>query len=141
MTAPLTVVLFGATGDLSRRKLIPGLLHLFLSGLVDDLRVVGTSLDDISVEEFRELAADAATEFSVRETDEESLRAFAQRLDYVPGSAGPEALRAAVERSEEELEGEDLLRLHYLSVPPRAALKAVGTIAAANLVELSLIHI
>ena len=75
MTAPLTVVLFGATGDLSRRKLIPGLLHLFLSGLVDDLRVVGTSLDDMSVEEFRELATDAATEFSVRECDDESLRA------------------------------------------------------------------
>ncbi len=46
MTAPTTVVLFGATGDLAKRKLIPGLLHLFQSGLVDDLRVVGTSLDE-----------------------------------------------------------------------------------------------
>ena len=48
MTAPTTIVLFGATGDLAKRKLIPGLLHLFQSGLVDDLRVVGTSLDDLS---------------------------------------------------------------------------------------------
>ena len=44
MTAPTTVVLFGATGDLAKRKLIPGLLHLFQSGLVDDLRVVGTKV-------------------------------------------------------------------------------------------------
>ncbi|PZU42719.1 MAG: glucose-6-phosphate dehydrogenase [Arsenicicoccus sp.] len=137
MTAPMTVVLFGATGDLARRKLIPGLLHLFLSGLVDDLRVVGTSLDDLSVEEFRDLAISAVEEFSTRDCEDSSLRDFAQHLDYVPGSEGPEALRAAVDRSEEELGGGEPLRLHYLSVPPRAALKAVGTIAEAGLVERS----
>ena len=87
MTAPLTVILFGATGDLARRKLIPGLLHLFLSGLVDDLRVVGTSLDEMSVDEFRDVATGAVREFSVRDSDEAALRDFAQHLDYVPGSA------------------------------------------------------
>ncbi|WP_281964559.1 glucose-6-phosphate dehydrogenase [Serinicoccus marinus] len=137
MTAPLTVILFGATGDLARRKLIPGLLHLFLSGLVDDLRVVGTSLDEMSVDEFRDLATGAVREFSVRDSDEAALRDFAQHLDYVPGSAGPQALREAVDRSEEELGGDELLRLHYLSVPPRAALEAVGTIGEAGLVERS----
>lgn len=137
MTAPLTVVLFGATGDLARRKLIPGLLHLSQSGLVDDLRVVGTSLDDLSVEDFRELCAQAVEEFGLRDNDGASLREFADRLDYVPGSQGPEALGRAVEASEEALGGGDLLRLHYLSVPPRAALAAVGTIAAAGLVERS----
>ena len=45
-TKPTTVVLFGATGDLARRKLLPGLLHLMQTGLLDDIRVVGTSLDD-----------------------------------------------------------------------------------------------
>ena len=43
---PTTVVLFGATGDLSRRKLLPGMLHLFQTGLMRELRVVGTSLDE-----------------------------------------------------------------------------------------------
>ncbi|ANS78286.1 hypothetical protein SGUI_0890 [Serinicoccus hydrothermalis] len=137
MTAPLTVILFGATGDLARRKLIPGLLHLYLSGLVDDLRVVGTSLDEMSVDEFRDLAVEAVKEFSVRNSDDSALRDFAQRLDYVSGTAGPQALREAVDRSEEELGGGELLRLHYLSVPPRAALKAVGTIGEAGLVERS----
>ena len=68
-TAPTTVILFGATGDLAKRKLIPGMLHLFQSGLLDDLRVIGTSLDEISTDDFRELAHDAIKEFSTRELD------------------------------------------------------------------------
>ena len=67
MTAPTTVVLFGATGDLAKRKLIPGLLHLFQSGLVDDMRVVGTSLDEMSPDDFRDLALVAIREHSTRE--------------------------------------------------------------------------
>ncbi|MEO7422266.1 MAG: glucose-6-phosphate dehydrogenase, partial [Ornithinibacter sp.] len=84
MTAPTTVVLFGATGDLAKRKLIPGLLHLFQSGLIDDLRVVGTSLDEISADDFRELALLAIREHSTRELADEDWREFAQRLDFVP---------------------------------------------------------
>ena len=94
MTAPTTVVLFGATGDLAKRKLIPGLLHLFQSGLVDDLRVVGTSLDEMNPDGFRDLALTAIREHSTREMTDDDWHAFAQRLDYVPLSAGPDALRA-----------------------------------------------
>ena len=134
MTAPTTVVLFGATGDLAKRKLIPGLLHLFQTGLVDDLRVVGTSLDEVSVDEFRDLALVAIREHSTREMDDADWQAFAQRLDFVPLSAGPLALRDAVTRAEAELPGEVNQRLHYLSIPPKAALSAVHTIAEADLV-------
>ncbi len=137
MATPTTVILFGATGDLAKRKLIPGLLHLFQSGLVDDMRVVGTSLDELSPDAFREVALQAIRDHSTRELKDEDWREFSQRLDFVPLSAGPEALRAAVERSEEMLPGTDELRLHYLSVPPKAALSAVGTIAQAGLVERS----
>ena len=91
-TAPTTVILFGATGDLAKRKLIPGMLHLFQSGLLDDLRVVGTSLDDISPDAFRDLAHEAILEFSTRELDDADWAEFAQRIDYVPISAGPAAL-------------------------------------------------
>ena len=137
MAAPLTVILFGATGDLAKRKLIPGLLHLFQSHLLDDMRVVGTSLDDLSVDDFKDLALRAIREHSTRTLKDEDWNHFSQRLDYVPLSAGPEALKAAVLRAEEELPGDDELRLHYLSVPPKAALAAVSTIAAAGLVERS----
>ena len=135
MSTPITVILFGATGDLAKRKLIPGLLHLFLSHLLDDLRVVGTSLDEISPDEFRDIAVAAIREHSTRELNDDDWREFAQRLDFVPLSAGPQALRDAVLRSEALLPGDEELRLHYLSVPPKAALSAVHTIAEAGLVE------
>ena len=45
----LDVVLFGATGDLARRKLLPGLLHLVKTGLLEQVQIVGTSLDDIDL--------------------------------------------------------------------------------------------
>ncbi|MFQ6170832.1 glucose-6-phosphate dehydrogenase [Oryzobacter sp. R7] len=137
MTAPTTVVLFGATGDLAKRKLIPGLLHLFQSGLVDDMRVVGTSLDELGPDDFRDLALTAIREFSTRELTDEAWREFAQRLDYVPIAAGPQALREAVDRAENLLPGDVDQRLHYLSVPPKAALAAVRTIGEAGLVERS----
>jgi glucose-6-phosphate 1-dehydrogenase len=135
MTAPQTVVLFGATGDLAARKLIPGLLHLFQSGLLDDLRVVGTSLDDLSADAFRDLALVAIREHSTREMNDDDWHEFAQRLDFVPLSAGPEVLREAVDRAEAQLPGENPLRLHYLAVPPKAALSAVTTIAEAGLAD------
>ena len=88
MSAPITVILFGATGDLAKRKLIPGLMHLFQSRLLDDLRVVGTSLDDLGPDEFRALADAAIREHTTREITDEDYREFLQRLDFVPLSDG-----------------------------------------------------
>ena len=45
--APHVIVLFGATGDLAKRKLLPGLAYLAQSSLAPDIRVVGTAMDDI----------------------------------------------------------------------------------------------
>ena len=50
------IVLFGATGDLAKRKLLPGLAYLDDSELAPDVRVVGTSLEDLTTEQFRALA-------------------------------------------------------------------------------------
>src|SRR6188472_4201173 len=62
---PQVVVLVGATGDLARRKLIPGLLHLARAGFIPSLRIVGMSLDPLDADGFRKLARDACDE-SVR---------------------------------------------------------------------------
>ena len=75
--APHVVVLFGATGDLARRKLLPGLFHLFLSKLAPELRIVGTSLDDFDTEGFREVAIKACSEFSSRMFTPEAAAEFA----------------------------------------------------------------
>lgn len=133
---PQVVVLFGATGDLSRRKLLPGLFHLVSEGFVPKSRIIGVSLEDLDVEGFREIVHQALDEFADEPPPADRSAAFEALLDYVPLGAGPEALREAVERAERSL-GEECRRLHYLSVPPSAALSAVETIGEAGLVERS----
>ncbi len=130
---PQVVVLVGATGDLARRKLLPGLFHLATAGFIPGSRIVGVSLDDLSPDRFRELAAEALHQFSTRPVSESSWSAFSPCLDYVPLSAGPAALKSAVEKAEREL-GPETRRLYHLCVPPNAALDAIKMLGEANLV-------
>jgi glucose-6-phosphate 1-dehydrogenase len=133
---PQVVVLVGATGDLSRRKLLPGLFHLTSAGFIPDCRIIGVSLDDFDAEGFRKSARSALDEFSSRKVTTADWEAFAARLDYVPMSAGAGALKEAVDRAERAV-GRESQRLHYLSVPPSAALPAVHLLGEAGLVERS----
>jgi glucose-6-phosphate 1-dehydrogenase len=133
--APHVIVLYGATGDLARRKLLPGLAHLELSELVPDIYVVGTSLEEMDDRGFRDFASQAIREFSHRQLEKEQWFRFADRLSYVPTSAGPEGLAAAVKAAEEKLG--DSRRIHYLSVPPAAAPTVINNIREADLVERS----
>lgn len=133
---PQVVVLFGATGDLARRKLIPGLFHLASAGFIPGCRIVGVSLDATDAEGFRKIARQSLEQFFARKVTDEAWAEFASHLDYVPLAAGATALRSAVERAEAAL-GAEIRRLHYLSVPPGAALPSVQLIAEAGLVERS----
>ena len=133
---PQVVVLVGATGDLSRRKLLPGLFHLASAGFIPGCRIIGVSLDAIDADGFRTIAREALDASSSRKPKDADWAAFAASLDYVPIAAGGGVLRAAVERAEQALGG-DSRRVNYLSVPPAAALPAVKLLAEAGLVERS----
>ena len=133
---PHVIVLFGATGDLSRRKLLPGLAHLALSAIAPDIQVVGTSLEDWSEEEFRNFAGSAVGEFSHHPLTTEQWDHFAEKLTYVPQSVGPDGLAEAVKLAEEKLGG-PVGRLHYMSVPPAAAPAVINTLRQADLVDRS----
>ncbi|WP_213958449.1 glucose-6-phosphate dehydrogenase [Variovorax sp. dw_954] len=133
---PQVVVLVGATGDLARRKLLPGLFHLCSTGFIPGCRIIGVSLDEIDVEGFRKSARSALDEFGSRKVTQAAWDTFAATLDYVPLSAGAPALRDAVERAEQSF-GAECRRLHYLSVPPNAALTVVRMLGEAGLVERS----
>ncbi len=133
---PQVVVLVGATGDLSRRKLIPGLFHLSSVGFIPGCRIIGVSLDDIDLEAFRKIARTALDDFSARKVTDADWAVFSASLDYVSLAAGAPALRAAVDKAEKTFAGESR-RLHYLSVPPSAALPAVRMLGEAGLVERS----
>jgi glucose-6-phosphate 1-dehydrogenase len=131
---PQVVVLFGATGDLAKRKLIPGLFHLSSAGFIPDCKIIGVSLDDLSTEAFQELCRAALAEFSSREIDGDDWEAYKSRLSYVPLSAGAATLEQAVLAAEESF-GTECRRLHYLSVPPKAALAVIKTLGEARLVD------
>jgi glucose-6-phosphate 1-dehydrogenase len=131
---PQVVVLFGATGDLSRRKLLPGLYHLCSAGFIPAWRIIGVSLDEIDADGFRRITREAIARSDTRKESDASWGAFAETLDYVSLSAGASALKAAVEKAEASLGGESR-RIHYLSVPPNAALSAVKLLSDASLVE------
>ncbi len=136
---PHVVVLFGATGDLARRKLLPGLLRLSESGYIPGVRIVGTSADDMDNEAFREFTRQACEEFGSHSIDADHWDDYARRLSYVPLSHGAAGLKDAVSAAESDLQeahpNYETRRLHYLSVPPAAALPVVATIAEAGLVE------
>ena len=133
---PHVIVLFGATGDLARRKLLPGMAHLVHSALTPDIQVVGTSLEDHDDASFRAFAKQAVEEFSTEKLTPEQWDDFAAKLHYVPNSAGPQGLREAVALCEEAL-GPQVRRLHYMSVPPKAAPTVIQTLREAELVDRS----
>src|SRR5262245_5465838 len=128
---PQVLVLVGATGDLARRKLLPGLYYLATAGFIPGCRIVGVSLDDLDAAGFRKFVRASLDELSTRKVSEPEWETFARDLDYVPLGAGPQAVAAAVERAERSLPGESR-RLHYLSVPPSAALSAVRMLGEAH---------
>ena len=139
LMSPLTphvVVLFGATGDLARRKLLPGLFRLSQAGLMPEFRIVGTSLDDLDDDMFRKVARQACDEFANRTFDDAQWDAFARKLTYIDERSGAGGLAAAVTAAERELRCVPR-RLHYLSVPPWAADDVVRTLGRAGLAERS----
>src|SRR5215216_2280715 len=132
--SPHVIVLFGATGDLAKRKLLPGLLHLTEAGLIPDCRIVGTSLEDIDDDAFRTIAREACETFGRKMHDAATISEFTSRLTYVPQGRGSAPLADAVARAEKELGGTPR-RLYHLSVPPAAAADVVHTLAEAGLAE------
>jgi glucose-6-phosphate 1-dehydrogenase len=134
---PHVIVLFGATGDLAQRKLLPGLLHLAMTGMMPDYRIVGSSTSTLTDEEFRHLARHAVDEFS---TDRISLLQWAnfeKRLSFCSTADGSEALAEHVAKAESDMGGELPRRLHYLSVPPAADHAVIQMLSDAKLTERS----
>ena len=85
---PHVLVLFGATGDLARSKLLPGLFHLDRAGLMpDSYRIVGTSLSELDDEAFREHVRGALEEFCRMEIADDEWESFSELLSYVPSKA------------------------------------------------------
>ena len=102
---PITLVIFGASGDLTARKLIPSLYNLDRKRrLPDDLRIVGVSRTPFSDAAFRAKLAPAAKEFVKGEWSAESWDRFARRVHYIAGDASLFMGAAEIERAWEILD-------------------------------------
>ncbi|MHB8392953.1 MAG: glucose-6-phosphate dehydrogenase [Candidatus Dormibacteria bacterium] len=105
------LVVFGATGDLARRKLLPALYELSSQGLLPRKGdVVGTATGDLDDEGFRAFAKEAVVAFGRSQFDERAFGAFARRLRYVPAVTNPGPKLAKVLKLPR--------RIVYLAVPP-----------------------
>src|SRR5437016_2196318 len=89
MPQPCTVVIFGATGDVTHRKLIPALYNLAADGdLPSALSVVGFARRDKTDEQFRDELEQAAKKFSRQNVRDELWKSFSQGIFYHPNEFG-----------------------------------------------------
>ncbi len=134
---PLSIVIFGASGDLTARKLVPALYHLFAKGrLPADFRVVGVARSRYTAEQFREHLAPGTREASGSAWDEARWREFAGRLFYIAGDAAAPGGLDGLRDGLRELEGDRPVdRLYYLSVAPDLVSGIITRLAETGLAE------
>jgi glucose-6-phosphate 1-dehydrogenase len=129
------IVLFGATGDLARRKLLPGMFHLAEVGLMPPrFRIVGAARKGIALEEFRELARESVLGSSRQSGDAVAWERFAESLRFASVGERFDALGREIAAAREEL-GPETGLLFYLSLPPQAAAGTVEQIGALGIGE------
>ncbi len=120
-SASHTIVIFGASGDLTRRKLVPALYQLFSKGrLPATCRIVGFSRSEKTHESWRDELAASTQEFTAGEFDAQKWREFADSIYYHPGDVlVPEDVKS-LGAALDELEGRgESTRVYYLSTAPR----------------------
>jgi glucose-6-phosphate 1-dehydrogenase len=120
--SPTTLVIFGATGDLARRKLLPALYNLAHEGaLPERFHLVGVSRKEKEHDDYRAECEEAIRSFSRRTPDEQVLAGLLEDVRYVPGTFDDESVYAELEKVLGEFEqrtGEPLNRAFYLSTAP-----------------------
>ena len=135
---PCAIVIFGASGDLTHRKLIPALFDLFQSGLVSrNFAVVGFSRSPLSNDDFRRTARDGLEHYaSGTVASKEAWEQFSCSLHYVSGQFNEPA---SYERLRERLEKIDAAhgtqgnRVFYLATPPELFKEITAQLGAAGL--------
>jgi glucose-6-phosphate 1-dehydrogenase len=146
---PHVIVLFGATGDLAKRKLLPGLFHLFVAGLLPEkFAIIGSSPPEFALSDadFRSRAQLACEDFGKAKPVGAAWEKFASHLSFGAASAeNPSALVNAVAAAEAAIRGSHsgahagsrsngaIGRLFHLAVPPVAFGSVVGMLGSSGL--------
>ena len=119
---PTTLVIFGATGDLAKRKLLPALYNLAHEGsLPERFNLIGVSRSEKSHDDFRGEMRESIEAFSRTPANPEVLNALLEHLRYVPGNFDDESMYEALAKQIAEFDAEaDVVfnRVFYLSTAP-----------------------
>jgi glucose-6-phosphate 1-dehydrogenase len=120
--APTTLVIFGATGDLARRKLLPALYNLAHDGaLPERFHLVGVARKEKAHEDYRAECEEAIRRFSRRKPDDDVLKILLEHVKYVPGTFDEDSVYSELHKLLDEFEenaGEPLNRAFYLATDP-----------------------
>ena len=135
---PTTIVIVGASGDLTRRKLIPALFHLGSRGLLPPgLRIVGYARTDFSEDGFREYMREGARDLGGLKADRGEWDRFARNLHYLRGDAvsteDMERLKGRLEEMDRGSPGSN--RLFNLAIAPHLYEGAIRTLKSAGLAD------
>jgi glucose-6-phosphate 1-dehydrogenase len=137
---PCIVVIFGATGDLTKRKLVPALYRLVQERLVPaEFAIVGAARTEMTSEEFRANMKDAIIQFSeAKSVDEEVWESFAQGLHYLKVDIGTSEDYGKLSAKLDEIDGERGTqgnRVFYLSTAPTLYAEAVRQLGGSGLAK------
>ncbi len=121
---PCAIVIFGASGDLTRRKLFPAIYSLAVRNLLaDELAIVGVARSEVTDAEFQARMKDAVREFGRDPIDERVWKRLADGMHYIStdfaADQGEDELAELLTRLDEE-RGTQGNRVYYLAVPPGA---------------------
>ncbi len=137
MSGITTIVIFGASGDLTRRKLIPALFDLHIKGrLPEDFRIVGVSRSAISDEDFRQRMKSGVQEFGRFSFETGQWEDFSTHVSYFTGDLTILEHLLELNQYLAANEGEGPAnRIYYLSIAPRLYEPALETLGAADMVH------
>ena len=120
---PTVLVIFGATGDLARRKLLPALYNLAHEGsLPAHFELIGVARHEQAHEDFRRVARGSIEQFSRRSPEPDVLDALLANVRFVPGTFDDDRIYENLERTLavfDERAGRPLDRVFYLSTAPQ----------------------
>jgi glucose-6-phosphate 1-dehydrogenase len=132
-----SIVIFGASGDLTSRKLIPALYSLFCKDrLPEDTIVVGVARSEFTHDEWRDELREKAKKFLRESYRDETWNDFAKRIFYCPGdlTEREDMLRLADFLKKTEPDG-DCTRLYYLATMPQLYEPAIAQLGACGRVD------
>ena len=137
MTTDLTIlVIFGASGDLTQRKLIPALYTAYCRNQWPHiLHIIGLARSAWDDDRFRQQMKESVQKFATGSFDEKKWRTFTQQLHYVSGDLTQKADFEKLARTLAEIEGDAANRLYYLALPPHLFVPVVEMLAANEMVE------